>query len=216
MTSETFGADGGTGSAAPTPSLSGLGAPMRRPLFRRLAISYTVNEMGDWLGLVALAVLVFDETGSVMATTLLFLGTKFLPALIAPLLVTRAEHPPPRIALPVIYVLEAAAFVVLAFLAMNFSLALVLVFAIIDGSLALTGRAVTRAVVASLLGPAGELRSGNAILNVAFTGGSALGPGLAGIVVAVFSVQAALMLNAVSFLAVACLLYTSPSPRDGL
>ena len=121
---------------------------------------------------------------------LLFLGTRFLPALIAPILVARVEQPPPRFALPVIYCGEAAAFGALALLAGdNFSLAGVVVLATIDGALALTGRALTRAVVAALLEPAGELRAGNAVLNVAFTGGAALGPGIAGLVVAGFGVQ---------------------------
>ena len=58
--------------------------PLRRPLFRRLATSYAVNELGDWMGIVALSVLVFDRTGSALATAGLFLGTRFLPALLAP------------------------------------------------------------------------------------------------------------------------------------
>lgn len=193
-----------------------LRAPLRRQPFRRLAVSYLVNEVGDLLGLVALAVLVFDKTDSVMATTALFLGTKFLPALMAPVLVARAEKLHPNNSLPLIYVLEAAVFAGLAFLAVNFSLALILILAVLDGALALTGRSLTRAVVASLLGPHGELRSGNAILNVAFTGGAALGPGLAGLIIAAFSIQAALLLNAGTFLLVAALLYTTselPQPE---
>lgn len=195
--------------AIPRPSSADLRAPLRRPAFRRLGLSYAVNEMGDWLGLVALSVLVFDETGSVMATTLLFLATKFVPALIAPAIVTRAERPPPRLALPAIYLAEAVAFGLLALLALEFSLVLVLLLAVIDGALALTGRAVTRAVTASLLGPAGELRAGNAMLNLAFTGGAAIGPAIAGVVVAGFGVPVALLANAASFCAVAVLLFTT-------
>ena len=37
--------------------------PCDGPAFRRLAISYAVNELGDWLGIVALSVLVFEQTG---------------------------------------------------------------------------------------------------------------------------------------------------------
>src|SRR4051794_21466037 len=160
--------------------------PLRRPLFRRLATTYAVNELGDWMGIIALSVLVFDRTDSALATAGLFLGTRFLPALLAPILVARAERPPPRFALPVIYCGEAAAFGGLALLAAHFSLAGVIALATVDGALALTGRSLTRAVVAAELEPAGELRAGNALLNVAFTGGAALGPGLAGIVVAGF------------------------------
>ncbi len=188
--------------------------PLRRPLFRRLATTYTVNELGDWMGIIALSVLVFDRTDSALATAALFLGTRFLPALLAPVLVARAERPPPRYALPVIYCAEAAAFGVLALLAADFSLAAVIVVATIDGALALTGRALTRAVVAAQLEPTGELRAGNALLNVAFTGGAAIGPGLAGLVVAGFGVQTALLLDAVSFYAIAWILLTAgPMPR---
>ncbi|HXQ89765.1 MAG TPA: MFS transporter [Solirubrobacterales bacterium] len=192
----------------PSPRLT---SPLRRPLFRRLAASYAINELGDWMGIIALSVLVFDQTESALATAALFLGTRFLPALFAPILVTRAERPPPRFALPLIYCGEAAAFAGLALLVDNFSLAAVVALATVDGALALAGRSLTRAVVATALEPSGELRSGNALLNVAFTGGAAIGPALAGLVVAGLGVQTALLLDAVSFYAVAWILFTAGS-----
>jgi MFS family permease len=191
-------------------------SPLKRPLFRRLATTYAVNELGDWMGIIALSVLVFERTDSALATAALFLGTRFLPALLAPILVTRAERPPPRFALPVIYCGEAAAFGGLALLASseNFSLALVIVLATVDGALALAGRALTRSVVVALLEPAGELRAGNALLNVAFTGGAAIGPGLAGLIVAGVGVPTALLLDAISFYLIAWILLTAgPLPR---
>jgi MFS family permease len=179
-----------------------------------LALSYAVNEMGDWLGIVALSVLVFDLTGSALATALLFIGTGFLPALLTPILVARLERPPPRFVLPTLYAGEAAAFGALALLAGHFSLAAVVVVATIDGALALTARALTRAVSAAMLEPEGELRAGNAILNIAFTSGAALGPAIAGAVVAALGVQSALLLDAVSFYAIACILLTArPLPQ---
>ncbi|MBN9622208.1 MAG: MFS transporter, partial [Actinobacteria bacterium] len=183
--------------------------PLRRPLFRRLISTYAINEMGDWMGVVALSVLVYEATGSALATTVLFLGTRFLPAFLAPVLVTRIERPPPRIALPLVYCGETAAFGALALLASHFSLAAVVVLATIDGTLALAGRALTRAVVVSVLEPAGELREGNAVLNVAFTAAAAIGPGLAGLIVAGLGVQTALFLNAASFYLVAWILITA-------
>jgi MFS family permease len=188
---------------------SAITAPLRRPLFRRLATTYAINEMGDWMGIVALSVLVYEATESPLATAVLFIGTRFLPAFLAPLLVTRIERPPPRVALPRVYCGETAAFGALALVAPHFSLAAVVVLATIDGTLALAGRALTRAVVASVLEPTGELREGNAVLNVAFTAGAALGPGLAGLVVAGLGVQTALFLNAASFYLVAWILITA-------
>lgn len=187
----------------------GITAPLRRPLFRRLATTYALNELGDWMGIVALSVLVYEATESPLATAALFLGTRFLPAFLAPILVTRIERPPPRIALPLVYCGETVAFGALALLAPHFSLAAVVALATVDGTLALAGRALTRAVVARVLEPAGELREGNAVLNVAFTAGAALGPGLAGLVVAGLGVQTALFLNAASFYVVAWILITA-------
>jgi MFS family permease len=187
----------------------GLTAPLRRPLFRRLAITYAINELGDWMGLIALSVLVYDQTESALATAALFIGTGFLPALLAPALVARVELPSPRFALPVLYAAEAAAFGGLALLSVNFSLAGVVVLGAIDGTLMLAARALTRSVAASLLEPVGELRAGNAILNVAFTGGAAVGPAIAGLVVAGFGIPTALLLDAVSFYAIAWILLTA-------
>jgi MFS family permease len=192
----------------------GLFKPLGRPVFRRLAATYAINEFGDWMGIIALSVLVFEATDSPLATAGLFLGTRFLPALLAPLFVTRAEKPPPRYALPVIYCGEAAAFGGLALLVDHFSLAAVIAVAAVDGMLALAGRALTRSVVAELLEANDELRAGNALLNVAFTGGAAVGPAVAGLVVAGFGVQTALLIDAVSFYAIAWILFSAgPLPR---
>jgi predicted MFS family arabinose efflux permease len=165
--------------------------------------------MGDWLGVIALSVLVFELTDSAMATALLFMGTGFLPALLTPFFVARLERPPPRFVLPAIYAGEAAAFSVLALLADHFSLAAVVVVAALDGALALTAKTLTRAVTAAMLEPEGELRAGNAVLNIAFTGGAAVGPALAGAVVAGFGVQSALLLDAVSFYLIAWIVLTA-------
>jgi MFS family permease len=187
----------------------GLRGPLKRPLFRRLLATYSINEMGDWMGIVALSGVVFELTDSPLATAGLFLGTRFLPAFLGPLLVTRVERIRPRIVLPLIYVVEVAAFGVLAVLATHFSLALVIVVATVDGTMALAGRALTRSVVVSLLEPTGELRQGNGLLNIAFTTGAAVGPALAGLVVAGVGVQAALYLNAASFYIVALIILTA-------
>src|SRR6185437_10593708 len=111
-------------------------------------------------------------------------------------------------------------FAALALLAKNFSLAPVLILAAIDGSLAIASRSLTRAVVVAVLEPFGELRAGNAILNVAFTGGAAAGPALAGLVVATFSVETALLIDAASFFITAWILLSAgplpqPEPEEG-
>ncbi len=81
-----------------------------------------------------------------------------------------------------------------------------LVLATIDGSLASASRALTRAAAAAALAPAGQLREGNALLNVAFTVGAAGGPAIAGLVVAGAGIQAALLADAARSSIVACVL----------
>jgi len=172
-------------------------------MFRRLAATYAINELGDWMGIVALAVLVFDQTGSPMATAALFCGMHFAPALLGPPLVSALEALPVRASLPLLYAAEAVAFGVLALFVDDFVLVAVLALATVDGSLASASRALTRAAAAATLAPAGQLREGNALLNVAFTVGAAGGPAIAGVVVAGAGIEAALLADAASFLIVA-------------
>src|SRR5213078_2429516 len=74
--------------------------PLSLPAFRRLAVVRLVDELGDWLGEIALAVLVFDQTGSPMATAALFLALQFVPAITTPPLVARLESLPVRVSSP--------------------------------------------------------------------------------------------------------------------
>jgi len=182
---------------------------LRVPAFGKLATANLVNELGNWMGEIALAVLVFDQTGSPVATAALFVAIHFLPAIAGPPLVARLEHLPARWSLSLLYATEAAVFAGLALLATEFLLAAVLVLAAIDGSLASSARSLTRAAAAGALKPAGLLREGNAVLNIGFTTGAAIGPAMAGLVVAGASVQVALAADAISFLAVAILLATA-------
>ena len=184
-------------------------APLRLPGFGHLAFAYTVNELGNWLGEIALAVLVYDQTGSPLATATLFLGMQFLPALAAQGLVARVEVAGTRAMLPAVYAAEGATFIALAVIADNFALAAIVALAALDGTLALVGRTFTRAAAAAVLKPSDQLREGNALLNIGFTAAGAGGPAIAGIVVAGFGVQTALVLDAASFLIVAATLATA-------
>jgi MFS family permease len=198
-------------------------APVKRPLqvrgFPALATSYAINELGDNLGVVALAILVLDQTGSALAVTALFFAGKFVPALVAPALTAGLDHQRVSRVLPALYVLEAGAFAGLASVAGVFSLPAVLALAFADGLLALTARGLSRGAIAAVLGPHGALRAGNALINVVFAIMSAAGPVLAGLIVHEWGVPTALWLDSASFLAIAILLLASarslPEPESG-
>lgn len=190
----------------------------RVPGFVPLASSYAINEIGDSLGTIALAILVYDETGSAMGTAALFLASAFLPAFAVPGLVSGLERHRVGRVLTVLYLVEALAFCALALLAGAFSLVAVLVVALIDGIAAVTARSLSRAAVVTTLQPAGLLREGNAIINVAFAVSSAVGPAAAGLLVATSGAATALWVDAASFLLVAIVLAARgsriPPPGD--
>jgi predicted MFS family arabinose efflux permease len=84
----------------------------------------------------------------------------------------------------------------------------------VTSALAISCRAITRAVAVAAAEPHGLLREGNALLNVGFTAGAAAGPALAGVIVAGAGAQTALFVDAVSFAVVAMVLATaSDMPR---
>jgi MFS family permease len=186
---------------------------LRLPGFTPLTTGYWTNELGNWLGEIALAVLVFNQTGSPLAVAGLFLGTQFLPAFVAPPLVARLEALSSSRSLPLLFAAEAGLFAALGFLSESFVLALVIALAALDGALASAARSLTRAAAAAILSPRGLLREGNAVLNLGFTASAALGPAVAGLVVAGAGVQVALYADAVSFAIVAVMLAVARLPR---
>jgi predicted MFS family arabinose efflux permease len=185
--------------------------PLRHPGFRRLATSYTLNELGWGFGTVALGLLVFNHTHSALATTALWLCTLLVPALVGPAVTARLDRAGVRRVLPALYLAEAGIFAALALLTSVPWLPLILALAAVDGILALVGRALTRAAVAATLKPDGQLEAGNTLLNVSFSLCFAVGPALGGLVVAGFGVSAALWVSAAIFAAMTVTLATSRS-----
>src|SRR4051812_17831634 len=191
-------------------------SPLGVPGFKVLASGYTINELGNWLGDIALAILVFDQTNNAIATALLFVGTRFVPAFLGPLVVARVEGLRPRISLPLLYGGDAVVFAILALLAADsFSLPVVIALGAVDGTLALAARALTRTTSAVLLEPAGLLRRGNALFNIGFTAAGALGPAIGGLVVANAGPSTALAAGASAFALVALLLAIAGRMPEG-
>jgi MFS family permease len=188
--------------------------PLRVRPFGRLLGSYTVNDLGDSIGVVALSILVYDQTEAVAPTAGFFLIAKFLPALLATVLTAHLDRFGLRRTLPALYGIEAVVFALLAFLAADdrFFLPLVLLLGAIDGTLAITGRGLTRGAVAVLLQPRDLLSEGNALMNLGFAASSVFGAALAGLLISAFGVSVALLVDAASFLAIAAILLVRELP----
>ncbi len=177
--------------------------PLRSATFRRLLATYSINELGNWIGEIALAVIVFDRTHSPLATAGLFLAIKFVPAILASFLTTAIVTRRPGTTLAVLYIVEAVLFAGMAVVSAHFLLAAMLVLAGIDAVLATAATALRRSVTATRLLADDLLREGNAIINIGFTAASAIGPALAGVLVAASGPGGALWVDAASFALVA-------------
>ena len=181
-------------------------APLQAPPFGRLLTTYSLNRLGDYVGIVALALLVYAETRDALAVSALFVAMEFLPAFAAPALTARVDQTAYRRTLPLIYVGEAACFGLLALLAESFSLPLVLALAFVDGVLMLTARGLTRSAVNAALEPRGMLRTGNGLVNLGFAVAGVFGAALGGLLVDSFGTSTALAIDGASFLVVAAVL----------
>lgn len=182
---------------------------LRLPGFGRLAVTYTLNEVADWLATIALSILVYDATRDPLATTALFLFAKFLPGFVVPALSARLEGVGISRLLARLYTLETLALVVLAATAESFWLPLVLALALFDGTLAAVARAGTRTATVAVLEPQDKLREGNAALNLGFSAMNAGAPLAAGVLVALLEPRAVLAIAAAVFALMALLIGTA-------
>jgi predicted MFS family arabinose efflux permease len=124
-------------------------SPLRDPKLRRIIAAYTVNRLGTWFGFIALAVAVFDHTGSTLAVAALLVIGQAIPALLAPALVARVEASTQRGSLSALYLFEAAATGALAALLLwRFSLPSILLLVALDETAGLAASALLRAETA--------------------------------------------------------------------
>lgn len=177
------------------------------PGFTPLIVTYAINDIGDLMAMIALAVVVYDGTNSVWGVAGLFIASKLIPSLIAPWMTARWAHVRVGRSLPVIYTIEALLFAILAVAVIaGAPLGWLLTLAVLDGLLALTGRSLTRGVMATLFDSGGLLRHGNGFVSqlnawllVAATGGAYL-------LIELTSPVAALWADVASFLIAAVIL----------
>jgi MFS family permease len=182
---------------------------LRIPAYRRLLLAYTMNDLTWAVGILALSVLVYRKTGSAVGSSAFFLCSQFVPALLAPPFVAKLDQRAVHVVLPLLYGIEAVLFLGLAYLAGHFELAAVLVVVVVDGTLGVVARSITRAATVAVLTPAGLLREGNALINALFSVSYMAGPAIGGIVVVAGGTAAAMFVNAGLFGLVALNLATT-------
>jgi MFS family permease len=186
--------------------MEGLRASLRIEEFRALLVSYVINRAGDFVGTIALAIIVLGATGSALATAVLFLATQFLPGILGPGIVARVDRLAPGRALPAMYAVECCLFVGLAALVHHVGIAVLIALAFADAMIAFAARTITRSAVASTLIPHDLLPEGKAAFNVALAVSMVAGPVVAGLAVALVGPALALAIDGGSFLVAAVLI----------
>lgn len=184
--------------------------------YRRLLLAYGLTQIAWAMVSLALAVVVYNRTRSAVGAAAFFLCAQFVPAFFAPGAVARIDRRAPRQVLPVLFLLEAALFGVLAWLVHRIGVAWILVLALIDGILALVARSLARAATVAVISPAGLLREGNALTNTVFSVCLVAGPALGGLIVGISSVRVALIVAMAMVLLIALTLATAKGLPDAL
>ncbi|MFL5824155.1 MAG: MFS transporter [Solirubrobacteraceae bacterium] len=189
---------------------------LRIPAYRRLLLAYGLTEIAWTVVSLALAVMVYNRTGSALGAAGFFICAQFVPAFFAPPLVARVDRRAPRQALLVLYALEAGLFALLAWLVGRIGVGWVLALALIDGIIALVVRSLARAATVAVTAPPGLLREGNALTNTVFSICLVAGPAIGGVIVAVGSTRTALVAGAAMVMLIAVALATAHGLPDAV
>ncbi|HEX5017904.1 MAG TPA: MFS transporter, partial [Actinomycetes bacterium] len=181
-------------------------AVSRDKVLRRFWVSQMVSEMGDWVGLLGIAALLYEHTNLAVAASA-SLAALYLPYLFAPWLVGWAAKIPPRTLLIGADVLRAG-LILLLLVPMPAWALLGLVFL---ASVPTSIYEATRAAAVPEYAPDEETREDALVLfQSTQQAASMLGFLLGGAAIALIGFYAAIALNAVSFLVSALLLLGVP------
>jgi MFS family permease len=189
--------------------------------YRRLLLVYALNQVAWAVGNLALSLLVYQRTGSALASAAFFMASQLIPAFVAPSAVARVHQLDARRVLAVLFGLQAAVFLTLAAAPAHFSLAPVLALVLIAGVLSLGASPIMRAMTAHVTVPAGLLREANALANGAFALSILLGPLIGGALVLVGGTTVAVLVVGAVFAAIALIYSATPGlsaqmpERDG-
>ena len=182
----------------------------RYPAFRRLWAARAVSFLGDAVGLVALILLVAEETGSGRAVGLLLLAGDLTPAVLSPVLGAVADRVDARRLLVTCELAQAAVVATIVVLAPPVAIVLLLV--ALRSLLASTFAAASRSVVAELVDDA-DLERANTVIGMGTHGLEAVGPLIAAALLLAFEPRHVLAFDVLTFLVSPLLLAALPRRR---
>jgi MFS family permease len=181
---------------------------LRNARFLRLWIGQGTSFVGDAVSMVALVVLVVQVTGSATAVGGA-LVTRLLPTIASPLAGVLADRVDRRV---VLVASDLARAVLVLGLVFAGDLATIYVLVFLMGLARTVFNPTVRAAFPSVVG-GGDLTRANALISGTFSVSETAGPALGGLLVATAGVDAAFVLDAVTYLVSAALLSLTPLTR---
>jgi MFS family permease len=181
---------------------------LRNTRFLRLWIGQGTSFVGDAVSMVALVVLVVEITGSASAVGGALLA-RLLPTIASPLAGVIADRVDRR---AILVASDFARAVLVLGLVFARDLATIYVLVFLMGLARTVFNPTVRAAFPSVVG-GGDLTRANAIISGTFSTSIMVGPALGGLLVATVGVDLAFVLDAVTYVVSAILLFTVPLPR---
>jgi MFS family permease len=181
---------------------------LRNARFMRLWIGQGASFVGDAVSMVALVVLVVEITGSASAVGGALVA-RLLPTLASPLAGVLADRVDRRVVLVASDIVRAVLVLGLVFAR---DLTTIYVLVILMGLARTLFNPTIRAAFPSVVG-GGDLTRANALISGTFSVSETAGPALGGLLVATVGIDAAFVLDAVTFLVSAALLSLTPLAR---
>jgi MFS family permease len=176
--------------------------------FLRLWIGQGISFLGDAVSMVALVVLVVQITGSASAVGGALVA-RLLPTIASPLAGVLADRVDRRV---VLVASDLARAVLVLGLVFARDLATIYVLVFLMGLARTVFNPTVRAAFPSVVG-GGDLTRANALISGTFSISETAGPALGGLLVATVSIDAAFVLDAVTYLVSAALLSLTPLAR---
>lgn len=186
------------------------GEVFREPEFRAIWGAQGLSLIGDWLAQVALAILVFDRTGSALLSALTY-ALIFLPQLLGPFLAGLADMFPRRTVMVVSDLVRAVLVAVMALPGMPFWSLCVLLFCT---HLMLAPFAAARAAILPDILEGDKYVLGLSVTNVTHQSAQVAGFIVGGATVGLFGSRNALLVDAMTFLASAAVLQWGVAARS--
>jgi MFS family permease len=179
---------------------------LRQPGFRSLWLAGSISDLGDWLLLVALPIVVFQATGSALGTAVAFLIELAPGVVLAPLAGRLADRGDRRSVLLVVSLLQAAALVPLV----GGGLGLVYAVIAVQATLAALFDPAKNAIVPSLVRDA-DLVAANSLIGLSQNLGRLVGGPLGGLLLAAAGLHAVVAVDVATFLIAAVLIARVPA-----